>query len=84
MAMWHETKHMTLYEGEGDSCHICPSILDNQNALIQYNIPDRKKKGKNKEVNEKTIAKMLRKKLTRYVDKKYKNNIKRKATEYNF
>ena len=84
MVMWYETKHMALYEGEGDSCHSCPSILDNQNALIQYKIPDNTTKGKKKEVNEKTISKMLRKKLTRYVDKKHKSNIKRKTSEYHF
>tara|TARA_Y100001935_G_C17163496_1_gene436529 strand:+ start:489 stop:743 length:255 start_codon:yes stop_codon:yes gene_type:complete len=84
MAMWYETKKMALYDGEGDSCAFDPSILDNLNETIQYKIPNNKTKGKKKEPNEKTISKMFHKKLTRYVDKKHKSNIKRKTSEYHF
>tara|TARA_B100000575_G_scaffold282126_1_gene273427 strand:- start:89 stop:334 length:246 start_codon:yes stop_codon:yes gene_type:complete len=70
--MLYETNKMAIYEG-----------LDKQNVLIKYKIPCKKNKA-TKEANDKTISKMLRKKLTRYVDKKNRSNIKRKAYEYNF
>lgn len=83
--MSYESWKITVFEEEiGGSCSVCPSFLDNQNKFLKYKVPDKKIKDKNEETNDKTILKMLRKKQTRYVDKKYKNNIKRKAFEYNF
>ena len=82
--MWYQTKNMALYDGEGDSCAFDPNILDNLNEMIKYKIPVKKTKDKNEETNMKTISKMLRKKMDRYVDKKHKSNIRRKANEYNF
>ena len=82
--MWYQTKNMALYDGEGDSCAFDTNILDNLNEMIKYKIPVKKTKDKNEETNMKTISKMLRKKMDRYVDKKHKSNIRRKANEYNF
>ena len=77
-------KISTLEEEVSGSCYVCPSFLDNQNTFLKYKIPRKKIKDKNEETNDKTISKMLRKKLTRYVDKRHKNNIRRKTFEYNF
>ena len=84
MSPFYETWKITINEHEGDSCSFCPSILDNQNALIQYKIPNKKPRKKKEESDDKTISKMLRKKLTRFLDKKHKSNIKRKISEYHF
>ena len=83
--MSYQSWKITVHEEEvGGSCSVCPSFLDNQNKFLKYKVPSKKTKDKNEERNEKTIAKMLRKKLERYVNKKHKSNIKRKAFEYNF
>tara|TARA_E500000178_G_scaffold233096_1_gene229584 strand:+ start:523 stop:774 length:252 start_codon:yes stop_codon:yes gene_type:complete len=83
--MSYESWKITVLEEEvGSSCSVCPSFLDNQNKFLKYKVPDKKTKDKNEETNMKTISKMLRKKMERYVDKKHKSNIKRKANEYNF
>ena len=70
--------NITVLEEEVDG------FLDNQNKFLKYKISSKKTKNKNEEANDKTISKMLRKKLERYVNKKHKSNIKRKANEYNF
>ena len=83
--MSYQSWKITVHEEEvGGSCSVCPSFLDNQNKFLKYKVPSKKTKDKNEERNEKTISKMLRKKQDRYVDKKFKSNIKRKAFEYNF
>ena len=83
--MSYQSWKITVHEEEvGGSCSVCPSFLDNQNKFLKYKVPSKKIKDKNEETNDKIISKMLRKKLTRYVDKRHKNNIRRKAFEYNF
>ena len=83
--MSYESWKITVFEEEvGGSCSVCPSFLDNQNKYLKYKVPDKKTKDKNEETNMKTISKMLRKKMERYVGKKLKSNIKRKTNEYNF
>ena len=83
--MSYQSWKITVHEEEvGGSCSVCPSFLDNQNKFLKYKVPSKKTKDKNEERNEKTISKMLRKKQERYVNKKHKSNIKRKAFEYNF
>jgi hypothetical protein len=83
--MSYQIWKITVHEEEvGGSCSVCPSFLDNQNKFLKYKVPSKKTKDKNEERNEKTISKMLRKKQERYVNKKHKSNIKRKAFEYNF
>ena len=72
--MLYENNKMVIYDYLGD----------NENDLIKYKIPCKKTNNKNEEANDKTISKMLRKKLTRYINKKHRNNIKRKVFEYNF
>jgi hypothetical protein len=83
--MSYENWNIIIIEEEvGGSCSVCPSFLDNRNTFLKYKIQGKKTKDTNKETNDKTISKMLRKKQERYVNKKHKSNIKRKALEYNF
>ena len=79
-----ETKNFNLLENEAYcSLWVCPSYLD-YNISTNKNKKMIKTKNKNDDKKDKTISKMLEKKLNRYVDKKYKNNIKRKTMEYSF
>jgi hypothetical protein len=75
--------NINLYNSEEYcSLWVSPNYLD-------YNIYTNKKRmiksrDKNDDKKDKTISKMLEKKQNRYVDKKYKSNIRRKTMEYSF
>ena len=82
--MSFQTKNFNLLESEAYcSLWVCPSYLD-YNISTNKNKKMMKSRDKNEEKKDKTISKMLEKKVKRYVDKKYKNNIKRKTSEYSF
>ena len=82
--MSFETKKFNLLESEAYcSLWVCPSYLD-YNISTNKNKKMMKSRDKNEEKKDKTISKMLEKKVHRYVDKKYKNNIMRKTREYSF
>lgn len=82
--MSFQTKNFNLYDNEEFcSLWVSPIYLD-YNISTNKNKKMMKSRDKSEEKKDKTISKMLVKKVHRYVDKKYKNNIKRKTTEYSF
>ena len=75
---------INLYDNEEFcSLWVSPTYLD-YNTYMNKNKKIMKTKDHNDENKDKIISKMLQKKQKRFIDKKYKSNIRRKTIEYSF